>query len=151
MRTAEARRLQVAGEVVVPEPARSVFGEWIVFREVERDGAARVGLRLQHTEDIARAMRDALLHHADDPPPEVVAGHAPDGKPSEKPHVAFLALADVSSNKYSSGAVLGTAMLLPRNIDAMERHAVLRAWRASAQPSKWVTPGRCANGEPGDD
>jgi CRISPR-associated protein Csb2 len=127
MRTVGARQLQVAGDAAVPEPARSVFGEWIVFREVERNGAPRIGLRLQSAEDIARAMRGALLHHADDPLPEVLAGHAPDGKPSESPHAAFLALADVLSNKYSSGAVLGTAIVLPRDIDAVDRHAVLRA------------------------
>lgn len=114
-----------AGTEVTPK--RSVFGEWIVFRAVERVGARRVGLGMRHTEDVTRAMRGALLHHAVDPPPEVLGGHCVGGKPSQRPHLAFLALPDVSSNRYSSGAVLGTAIVLPRGIDDADRLAVLRA------------------------
>jgi CRISPR-associated protein Csb2 len=70
------RRVGTAPE---PEPSRSVFDEWIVLREVAPERGRRVGLRLQRTADVTRALRGALLHHADDPPPETLAGHHPDG------------------------------------------------------------------------
>lgn len=120
------QRYRRAGGVAGEEPVRSVFGEWIVFREVAPPGGRRVGLRLQRTEDITRALRGALLSHADDPPPEVLAGHTGDGRPLERPHVGFVALADVGS-RHASGTVLGAAIVLPREIEANERRAVLRA------------------------
>jgi CRISPR-associated protein Csb2 len=117
------RRLGASG---VAEPARSVFAEWLVLREVAPAGGRRLGLQLTRAEDVARALRGALLHHADDPPPAVLSGHGPDGAPLDRPHVAFIALADVAS-RYSSGVVLGAAVVLPRDIDPADRMAILRA------------------------
>lgn len=108
------------------EPARSVFGEWLVLREVATEGGSRVGLRLTRTEDLTRALRSAILHHADDPPPGVLSGHSPGGRPLDRPHVAFLALGDVGWD-YASGAVLGAAILMPRDVDSSDRRAILRA------------------------
>jgi CRISPR-associated protein Csb2 len=114
------------GGPAVPEPVRSVFGEWLVLREIEPEGGRRVGLQLTRTEDVTRALRGALLHHADDPPPAVLSGHGPDGRPLERPHVGFVVLPDVGS-RYASGAILGAAILLPREIESADRLAVLRA------------------------
>jgi CRISPR-associated protein Csb2 len=121
-----------AGEGVASESARSIFGEWIVFREAPREGARRLGIRLQRTEDVTRAVRGAMLHHAEDAPPAVLSGHTPDGRPLDRPHVAFVTLADVAS-RYSSGSILGVAVLLPREIEEHERRVVLQAiahWEA---------------------
>jgi CRISPR-associated protein Csb2 len=107
------------------KPANSVFGEWIVFREVALEGERRVGLRLTRAEDVARALRGALLHHVDDPAPGVLTGHTPGGGALARPHVAFVALADVGS-RYASGAMLGMAVVLPRAIDSVDRRAILR-------------------------
>lgn len=117
------RRLEARG---AGEPVQSVFDEWFVLRETAPEGGRRLGVKLTRTEDIARAMRGALLHHADDPPPAVLSGHAEDGKPLERPHVAFLALADVGW-RYAVGSVLGAAIVLPRDVESDDRRAVLRA------------------------
>lgn len=109
-----------------PEQDASVFGEWLVLREIAGEDSQRLGLAATRTEDITRALRGALLHHADDPPPAVLTGHAPDGGRLEQPHVAFLALPDVGSS-HAQGRVLGVAIVMPRTIDAEARRAMLRA------------------------
>ncbi len=122
------------GDAPQAAPAESVFGEWLILRELDGEDGRRSGLRLQRTEDITRALRGALLHHADDPPPPVLTGHTPEGRPLERPHVAFLPLADVGS-KHASGTVLGAAIVLPKDISAEDRRAVLRAvgrWEENA-------------------
>lgn len=125
---------QKRGDSPQAVPAESVFGEWLVLSEVSGEDGRRSGLRLQRTEDITRALRGALLHHADDPPPPVLTGHTPEGRPLERPHVAFLPLADVGS-KHASGTVLGAAIVLPKDISSEDRRAVLRAvgrWEENA-------------------
>lgn len=107
-------------------PPRPVFGEWLVLREVAPAGGRKLDLPLTQTEDITRAVRGALLHHADDPPPATLSGHSPDGRPLDRPHTAFLALADVDSRD-SAGTVLGVAIVLPRDVDPTDRQAVLCA------------------------
>jgi CRISPR-associated protein Csb2 len=107
-------------------PARSVFGEWIVFREIAPADGRRVGVKLSKTEDITRALRGALLSHTDGNIPAVLSGHDEAGRPLERPHIAYVPLADVGS-PYASGTVLGVAVLLPNAIEREERRAVLRA------------------------
>lgn len=116
-----------AEEQGATEPApKSVFGEWIVLREIAGEESRRLGLKLPRTEDITRALRGALLSHAEGVVPEVLGGHDASGHPLERPHVAYVPLADVQS-RYASGNVLGIAILLPRDIESEERRAVLRA------------------------
>jgi CRISPR-associated protein Csb2 len=76
-------------------------------------------------------MRAAALSHADQPIPEVISGHAPGStadqpQPSQRPHLAFVPLADVS-HRYARGHVIGVAAVLPRKIEPPERRACLRA------------------------
>jgi len=104
----------------------SVFGEWLVLREIAPERGRRLGLRLTRTEDATRALRAALLERAGDLPPGVLSGRAPDGAPLDRSHAAFLALADVGS-RHASGAVLGFAIVLPRKIASEDRHTLLRA------------------------
>jgi CRISPR-associated protein Csb2 len=106
------------------EPPHTVFGEWLVLREVAEPGGRPLALDSTHTEDVTRAVRGALLHHADDPPPAALSGHHPDGRPLDLPHVAFLALPDLAT---PSSTLLGVAIVLPRDIDTASRQAVLDA------------------------
>lgn len=102
--------------------AESLFGQdWIVFRQVN-------GRRLSATScvEVARAMRGALMRYASDPPPELLSGHAPEGGPSEKAHLAVIPLPFVGS-AHASGDLLGVALVFPRETDEGQRLAVLRA------------------------
>jgi CRISPR-associated protein Csb2 len=81
---------------------------------------------LARAEDVARAVRGALLCHAVDPPPAILSGHTPDGRRLERPHAAFLALPGMHARRPNSG-VAGVAIVLPRGIDPAERQAVLLA------------------------
>lgn len=122
-------------------PSASVFGEWIVLREVAGENGHRLGVKLSKTEDITRALRGALLHHAGDNPPAVLSGHDASGKPLERPHVAYVPLADIGS-PYASGNVLGVAILLPKLIESEERRAILRAIGRFEQSGLRLTLGR---------
>ncbi|HVS14906.1 MAG TPA: type I-U CRISPR-associated protein Csb2 [Thermoanaerobaculia bacterium] len=123
---AEHQAYRRASELATGAAPQTVFGEWIVLREVAPKGGHRLGLLLTRTEDVTRALRGALLHHAEDPPPAILSGHTPDGRPLERPHVAFLPLADVAG-RHAGGAILGVAIVLPREIAPADRRAVLRA------------------------
>lgn len=122
-------------------PANPVFGEWIVFREVASEEGRRLGLKLSKTEDITRALRGALLSHADGNIPAVLSGHDEGGRPLERPHLAYVPLADIGS-QYASGSVLGVAILLPVSLERDERRAVLRAIGRWEQNGLRLTLGR---------
>jgi CRISPR-associated protein Csb2 len=118
---------RISGSKPCPAVPRSLFGtDWLVFREVPDSWGRRTGLRLTLAADIARALRATLMRHADQPPSEIICGHSPDGRPLATPHLAFLSLADVGT-RWASGAVLGVALVLPRDCPAEDRLAVLRA------------------------
>jgi len=112
--------------------ARSIFDEWLVLREVSAEGERPLGLPLSHAEDVARALRGALLCHAVDPPPAALSGHSPDGRRLERPHAAFLALPSLrpppeGSDGERGSAIAGAAIVLPRGIDTQDRQAILLA------------------------
>lgn len=132
---------EIEGAATRSSPATSVFGEWIVLREAAGENGRRLGLKLSKTEDITRALRGALLSHAGENPPAVLSGHDESGRPLERPHVAYLPLADIGS-QYASGNLLGVAILLPKAIEAEERRAVLRAIGRFEQSGLRLTLGR---------
>lgn len=107
-------------------PGVSVFGELFVIRETLVRGERPLALDITHAEQITRAMRGALLHHADDPPPALLSGHMADGRPLDRPHVAFLALPELCGPG-SALSVSGLALVLPRDADPRDRQAVLDA------------------------
>jgi CRISPR-associated protein Csb2 len=96
------------------------------LREVPADGGRRLDLPFSRAEDIARALRGALLHHAEDPPPAVLSGHEPDGRRLTRPHAAFVALPAMGPDG-TVGGIAGAAILLPREIASQELQAVLLA------------------------
>jgi len=105
--------------------AASLFGEWLVLRAAPIESDHYLGVPLARAEDVTRALRGALLHHAVDPPP-ALSGHAPDGRRLERAHAAFLALPDIR-DQHSSSAVSGAAIVLPRDIAPGDYQAILLA------------------------
>lgn len=113
------RRARDGGTRELPRP---VMGEdWIVFRRIS-------GPRLPpwRAAEVARALRGALMRHAEQPPWPVLSGHASGGGPSEVPHVAYVALPWVG-REHADGRILGVALVLPRDLASEARRHVLRA------------------------
>lgn len=106
------------------ETVRSLFGgapDWFVFEGV--GGPAPDLLGFAH---VARRVRDALMAVGPQPPSELVSGHAPDDRPSDKAHLAIVPIANVGW-EHSTGELLGFALVVPRATPADERGAFLRA------------------------
>lgn len=118
------RALQATAANEQPAEGRSVFDEILLLREVPGEGGRVLRLPLARAEEVARALRGALLRHALDPPPEALSGHEPDGRRLERPHVAFLALPELGAERSS---VAGAAIAFPHDIGLEERQAVLLA------------------------
>jgi CRISPR-associated protein Csb2 len=103
-----------------------VFGEWLTLGASAHPHGHPLGLTLAHTEEVARALRGALLRHAIDPPPAALSGHEPNGARLERPHAAFVALPDLESSA-AALPILGAAVLLPRDIEPADRASILLA------------------------
>lgn len=66
------------------------------------------------------ALRGAILKRCtQQPPPEWLCGHTPDGRPSRKPHLALLPLPFVGA-QHADGCILGIALALPRETHQQE-------------------------------
>jgi CRISPR-associated protein Csb2 len=103
-------------------PAQSVFSdEWLVLRRV-----AGPSLPITATAGVARAVRKALMSFADEPIPELLSGHTPDGQPSRQAHMAVVPLPFVG-HQHASGNILGIALVLPRGTAPDARRAVYEA------------------------
>lgn len=75
---------------------------------------------------VSRQLRRALMSGLGTDIPEVLSGHGSDGSRSEKPHIAIVPL-PVVGGPHADGALLGVALVLPREVDAAERRKVLSA------------------------
>lgn len=114
-----------------PSILADTAGEWLVFEFVAKDR----NVPATQTVAIASVFRLALLHYADDPIPESISGHQPNGQPSPDPHVGFLALPWVQS-EHSDGRIMGAAINLPESMNEDSKNAVYRAiakWEAERQ------------------
>jgi CRISPR-associated protein Csb2 len=100
----------------------SIFSdEWILF---ERIGGIRP-LSSRGT-DLARALRDALLEqHGSGDLPDSLSGHGEDGRPSERPHLAFLSLPFVG-REHADASIQGCAIVLPRGLPSSDRETLFR-------------------------
>jgi CRISPR-associated protein Csb2 len=119
---ARPQRYRSMFEVATPIiPAESVFStEWVLFERV--GGSRPVSSR---TTDVARALRGALLEqHGDAGLPTTLSGHA-ETSPAEQPHVAFVPLPFVG-HEHADGAIMGCAVVLPREIALEDRETLLR-------------------------
>lgn len=116
------QRYRSISEVAVPTAyAESVFAaDWVVFERV--GGSRPVSSR---STDLARALRGALLEqHGNQGLPATLSGHA-ESAPTEQPHVAFVPLPFVG-HEYADGAIMGCALLLPRQLPSSDRETLLR-------------------------
>lgn len=104
-----------------PTPSSMFSDEWLVLRRVEGPF-----FPMTATAGLARAVRKTLMSLADDPVPEVLSGHTPDGRPSQQAHLAVVPLPFVG-HQHASGAILGVALVLPRTTNADDRRAVYSA------------------------
>ena len=119
---ARPQRYRSASKVTAPAPkAESVFStDWVLFERV--GGSRPVASR---TTDLARALRGALIElHGNNSLPATLSGHAESG-PAEEPHVAFVPLPFVG-NKHADGALMGCALVLPRELAENDRELLLR-------------------------
>lgn len=80
-----------------------------------KESGRRLGL--ESTLQLTGALRNAAMKAAGDHVPEWLSGHAADGTPTKKPHVAFFPLPFVD-NEFADGHVLGLAMAIPREAEA---------------------------------
>jgi CRISPR-associated protein Csb2 len=84
-------------------------------------------LTLPSTLKLLQALRNAVMKNCpQQPPPEWLSGHTPDGKPSGAPHLTFLPLPFVG-REHSDGKLMGVALALPRDLDAAEADRCLGA------------------------
>jgi len=101
--------------------SRNMFRDMFVFRRV-----AGPRLPLLAVLKLTTTVRDALLEVADQPPPELISGHKPDGQPTDMPHLAVVPLPFVS-HPNADGTILGFAVVLPAGVTGAARQSVLRA------------------------
>ncbi len=74
---------------------------------------------------IARTMREAIFHYADDLP-EGLTGHTESGSPSQHPHVSFIPLPYVGW-EHADGRLMGVAVMIPDQCDPRTEISLLRA------------------------
>ena len=101
-------------------------GSWIVL--ARKEGPI---LAVQRSLVLTRAVRSSLLHHAEEPIPELISGHAtgPAGQrtgPTPRPHLAVVPLSFVGGG-HGDGSLLGVALVIPQDTSAGDRRALLRA------------------------
>ena len=76
-------------------------------------------LSLPATLKLCEALRGAVIKACPEPVPEWVCGHAPDGRASDKPHLALLPLSFVDAD-HADGRLMGVALAIPRDVDQAE-------------------------------
>lgn len=96
----------------------SVFRRSYVFRRI-----FGVGLPVEWSFMLTDIVRKALLDRVKDIRKyEQISGHDLLGKPTQKPHMAVIPLADVG-HRYADGHMMGFALLLPEDIDTQALEA----------------------------
>lgn len=97
-------------------------GEWLVF---ELEHGSR-WLPVTRAPELASAMRNAVIRHADLPTPAEVSGIGLDGEPVDMPHLAFLSMPFVGT-PYADGRVMGVVLSIPDSVSEEGRQAIYRA------------------------
>lgn len=102
-------------------PASSHFDPNLLILS-KLDGPA---LGLETTLQLTRALRGTVMGQCpQQPPPEWLSGHTPEGQPSEQTHLAILPLPFVS-REHADGHVMGLALAFPRQVAPEERGQAL--------------------------
>ena len=127
-------RYQAAAEASPSESRQepNTAGDWIVFEFAHNSRA----LPATRAVELATAMRSAVFHYAEDPIPEELSGHRPEGKPTAAAHVAFLPL-PYAGFEHADGRLLGLAVSVPKALSDVSRRALFRAigiWEDAVSP-----------------
>jgi CRISPR-associated protein Csb2 len=111
------------GAAILPASyPRSVFSDEMIV--LARCGGPR--LPPVSVAGLAKQFRRALMQAADQPVSELISGHKEDASPSNRPHLAVAPLPMVFGPR-PDGAILGIALVIPRDCDANDRKAFTRA------------------------
>ncbi|MFG0262741.1 MAG: type I-U CRISPR-associated protein Csb2 [Novipirellula sp. JB048] len=89
------------------------------------EGAA---LGLQHTLDVCRMLRNAILNYGGKSAPEWLTGHDSDGRATKQPHLAIVPLANVGQHastrpdgsgfqEHADGHLMGLGLVLPADLN----------------------------------
>ena len=76
-------------------------------------------LSLRATLKLMAALRNAVMAHCPQPPPEWLTGHTQEGRASAAPHLAFLPLPFVG-HEHADGRLMGVALALPQDLNPAE-------------------------------
>lgn len=114
-----------------PAPAirGTVFSPHLLVFILERLEGPYRHLDLACTLAFTERWREALASQSNDLSAEaqqIISGHAPDRRPLEQPHLAFLPLG-VVGHEHADSHLMGAALALPDQIPAPTRREVLRA------------------------
>lgn len=123
-------------ELPAPPPASLFDPSFVVLARV---GGTR--LPITAAPGVSRQLRRALMSALGEDIPELLSGHRADGTPSDQPHIAVVPL-PVVGGPHADGALLGMALVFPRDADARARRRALLAI------SKLARPGSSDAGEP---
>jgi len=110
-RLGRVTRYRCVGEAQV-NFSKSLFRQAFIFMLM--DGPT---LPLESAAKLTSIVRKAVMGLYPDPAPEVISGHAQDGKQSENPHLAVTPLSDVG-HRHADGHIMGFALWMPSNASA---------------------------------
>ncbi|MCY4623050.1 MAG: type I-U CRISPR-associated protein Csb2 [bacterium] len=134
-RGVQYRRNDARGAGSAEQLRPATEGDWIVFELMPSDRRRP----MTRAVELARVLREAVLSHVQDPLPEGVSGHLPDGTPTVSPHIGFLALPNVG-HEHADGRIMGLAVSLPHALDNLARRATLRGigkWEREENGVEW--------------
>ena len=101
-------------------PGGSHFDDLLLV--LRRTEGRRLGL--ESTLMLANRLRSAVVSHCPEPVPEWISGHNAAGRPSQRPHLAFLPLPFVG-REHADGHLLGLALAVPKDVDRAEQRRCL--------------------------
>jgi len=113
--------------------AQSLFDPNLIM--LRRCGGDPLGL--ESTLALTQALRGTLLKQAPGEAGRLIAGHAPDGGPSEAVHLAILPLPFVG-HEHADGHLLGLALALPRGLDRPSQDECLKALAQALDPDSYT-------------
>lgn len=88
---------------------------------------------LPATLKLTEALRGALMAAcSQQPPPEWLSGHTPDGRPSQAPHLAMFPLPFVGA-EHADGRIMGLGLALPSGLDLKAAAACLNGFLHEAE------------------
>jgi len=133
---ASGERPQPGAHVSPPPPVKptrtNVFAEkWLILEHVDGDMPD-----IRAAPVVARTIRNTILSGYNrlgigDKIPEAISGHAPDGSPSQRPHMAIVPLA-FAGFPYADGHVMGFALVPPHGGEILRDDVFLGVLRHMA-------------------